>query len=110
MIEALTYRLCDHTTADDASRYRSEQELKEHWQYEPLKRLQSYLNKTGCWSEADEQELLASCNDEIEQAVDQYLNTPPQPPQSMFDYLYQTLPAALEEQRESVIHWSKQND
>ena len=76
LIEALTYRLCDHTTADDASRYRSEQELKEQWHYEPLKRLKRYLNKSGFWSDKDEQELLASCHDQIEQAVNQYLHTP----------------------------------
>jgi 2-oxoisovalerate dehydrogenase E1 component subunit alpha len=110
LIEALTYRLCDHTTADDASRYRSGQEVKEQWHYEPIKRLRTYLNEIDCWSESDEQELLASCHDEVEQAVSCYLNTPPQPPESMFDYLYQSLPAALEEQRASVVQWSKGNE
>ncbi len=107
LIEALTYRLCDHTTADAASRYRSEHELKEQWQYEPLRRLKSYLHKIGCWSDLDEQNLLASCHEQIEKAVNQYLDTPSQPPESMFDYLYQSIPASLKEQRKSVIHWSK---
>jgi len=110
LIEALTYRLCDHTTADDAGRYRSEHEVKEHWHYEPIKRLRRYLNDIGCWSESDEQELLASCRDEVEKAVNRYLSTPPQPPESLFDYLYESLPAALEEQRDAVIHWSKNHE
>ena len=36
LIEALTYRLSDHTTADDASRYRSPDELAEAWKLEPI--------------------------------------------------------------------------
>src|SRR5271170_5221167 len=36
VIEALTFRLSDHTTADDASRYRSDAEVKEAWDLEPM--------------------------------------------------------------------------
>ena len=104
LIEALTYRLCDHTTADDASRYRSEQELQENWKYEPIKRLSLYLNQRGYWSKHDETNLIQQCYDEIEDAVQEYLNTPPQPPESMFDFLYATLPESLQQQRLSVMH------
>jgi pyruvate dehydrogenase E1 component alpha subunit len=38
-IEALTYRLGDHTTSDDASRYRSADEVQAHWKEEPIARL-----------------------------------------------------------------------
>ncbi len=110
LIEALTYRLCDHTTADDAGRYRSKQELKDQWHYEPLKRLKNYLKRSNYWSDKDEQELSASCHDEIEQAVNLYLHTSPQPSESMFDYLYQSIPDSLEEQRASAIHWSNRDD
>ena len=41
LIEALTYRLSDHTTADDASRYRSAEEVKEAWALEPLIRMRA---------------------------------------------------------------------
>ena len=104
LIEALTYRLSDHTTADDASRYRSDQELQENWKFEPIKRLRQYLTDKGLWSEKEEEQLKADCNEAVENAVKQYLSTPHQPPESMFDYLYQSLPASLEEQRQSVIH------
>ena len=43
VIEALTYRLSDHTTADDASRYRSEQEVKQAWNLEPMIRFREFL-------------------------------------------------------------------
>ncbi len=46
LIEALTYRLSDHTTADDASRYRGAEEVKEAWALEPLIRIRRYLKKS----------------------------------------------------------------
>ena len=49
VIEALTYRLSDHTTADDASRYRQAAEVKEAWSVEPLIRIREYLFRAGAW-------------------------------------------------------------
>src|SRR5438445_10342989 len=42
-IEAVTYRLGDHTTSDDASRYRPVDEVQAHWKEEPIARLRAYL-------------------------------------------------------------------
>src|SRR6516162_3313061 len=39
LIEALTYRLSDHTTADDAARYRPPEEVQARWKEEPISRL-----------------------------------------------------------------------
>jgi TPP-dependent pyruvate/acetoin dehydrogenase alpha subunit len=41
-IEAVTYRLGDHTTADDAARYRPPEEVQAHWKEEPIARLRTY--------------------------------------------------------------------
>lgn len=46
-IEAQTYRLGPHTTVDDPSRYRSEEEVKQQEQLEPLRRLRLYLQRQG---------------------------------------------------------------
>src|SRR6266853_1594518 len=43
LIEAITYRLGDHTTADDAGRYRPPEEVQGHWKEEPIVRLRAYL-------------------------------------------------------------------
>ena len=77
LIEAVSYRLSDHTTADDATRYRSKDELNQAWQYEPIKRLKTYLTEQGHWSEEDEQTLLESAKVEVEKAVERYLNLSP---------------------------------
>ncbi|MFM9994293.1 MAG: pyruvate dehydrogenase (acetyl-transferring) E1 component subunit alpha [Phycisphaerales bacterium] len=50
-IEAVTYRLGDHTTADDARRYRDPKEL-EFWQArDPMIRLRKHLEKKGLWDD-----------------------------------------------------------
>ena len=102
LIEALTYRLCDHTTADDAGRYRSAEEVQHAWQSEPLRRLRRHLSAGGHWSGAKEQALNDACSAQVEEAVAEYSATPVQPPESMFDHLYASLPVALEPQRESA--------
>jgi pyruvate dehydrogenase E1 component alpha subunit len=102
LIEAVTYRLSDHTTADDASRYRDDETVGKHWKEEPLIRLRLYLTEAGLWDKDDEERLLETCSQEVEAAADRYLATAPQPPTSMFDHLYGELPADLAEQRAAV--------
>ena len=99
LIEALSYRMGDHTTADDARRYRGEQELEEQRKLDPIKRLRTYLERNGHWTTQDEEAMNAQCNAAIEAAVKEYLATPPPPPESMFDFLYESLPTAYAEQR-----------
>jgi len=99
LIEALTYRLGDHTTADDATRYRDAETVSRQWQFEPVTRLRSYLAHLGAWDKEKEQTLLRDCAERVNRAVDDYLATPPPPPEAMFDHLYAVLPAVLQEQR-----------
>ena len=102
LIEALSYRLGDHTTADDAGRYRDADEVSRHWAEDPLLRLRNHLVADRDWNKADEEALMETCASEIEQAVSTYLETPPDPPEAMFDHLYETLPATLAEQRDDL--------
>jgi 2-oxoisovalerate dehydrogenase E1 component alpha subunit len=103
LIEAITYRLSDHTTADDASRYRDQSEVREAWTKEPLPRLRSYLMKLRAWDEAREADLKAECAREVEAAVDEYLSGPKPSTDAMFDHLFANPPKSLAEQRE-VAH------
>ena len=103
LIEAFTYRLSDHTTADDAKRYRSDDEVKPHWDEEPVKRLRLYLTSIGKWTKEDEEHLLRETKAEMDTAADAYLATPAQPVSTMFDYTYATLPADLLRQKEAAL-------
>ncbi|HZF26174.1 MAG TPA: pyruvate dehydrogenase (acetyl-transferring) E1 component subunit alpha [Steroidobacteraceae bacterium] len=102
LIEAITYRLSDHTTADDASRYRPADEVKNAWKVEPLIRLRKYLVDTGAWSEAQEAELKAECSKRVEAAVEEYTHTGKQSTDAMFDFLFARPPRHLQEQREQA--------
>ncbi len=98
LIEVMTYRLGDHTTADDASRYRHGEEVKEAWLKEPVKRLQTLLFDLNLWDSQKEKALQTQCTEQVEQAVKNYLQIEPQTPQSMFDHLYADWPENMNEQ------------
>ncbi|WP_119273231.1 pyruvate dehydrogenase (acetyl-transferring) E1 component subunit alpha [Taklimakanibacter deserti] len=110
LIEAVTYRLGDHTTSDNARRYRPDEDVSRHWKEEPIGRLRSYLTSTGYWTKEREEELRSRCSAAVEEAVAAYLATAAEPPSAMFDHLFATLPAPLKRQRDSVIEEAKGRD
>src|SRR5262249_53228510 len=99
LIEAMTYRLSDHTTADDAARYRPPEEVQARWKEEPIARLRAYLVSQKAWGKAQEEELAAECQKQIEAAIEHYLATSPRAPETMFDHLYAELPGVYAGQR-----------
>lgn len=99
LIEALSYRLSDHTTADDASRYQPGDEVSCAHPKEPISRFKNYLVREQLWNADNEEQLVIECSTKVEQAVEEYLNTQAQPITSMFDYHYAELPEYLIEQR-----------
>ncbi|CAD5107504.1 pyruvate dehydrogenase (acetyl-transferring) E1 component subunit alpha [Zestomonas carbonaria] len=103
LIECISYRLGDHTTADDATRYRNADEVKQAWQEEPIKRLQGFLVAQGVWDEGREQKLVAECQALVQQAVDNFEAAGRQPVESVLDYVYAQWPAALADQREMLL-------
>ncbi len=103
LIEALTYRLHDHTTADSAARYRSEDEVEAMRQRDPLKRTRAYLESQGQWTDDDEKRLQEECAEEVEAAVNTYQASEMLGPEAMFDYLFESLPSQLVAQRDAAI-------
>jgi pyruvate dehydrogenase E1 component alpha subunit len=102
LIEALTYRLGDHTTADDAARYRPPEEVQAHWKEEPIARLRTFLVGRQAWGKAQEEQLAAECQAQLETAIERYLAIPARDPASMFDHLYARLPEVYAAQREEL--------
>ncbi|MFT3807152.1 pyruvate dehydrogenase (acetyl-transferring) E1 component subunit alpha [Arenimonas sp.] len=107
VIEFVTYRLSDHTTADDARRYRGEEEVKAAWEREPFTRLRTFLIAEKVWSEAEEAKWKEECNRIADEEVNAYLETKVQPVEAMFDYLYAELPADVAAQRADALKWEK---
>ena len=103
LIEALSYRLCDHTTADDATRYQPSVEVDHAKPKEPICRFKNFLMQNNIWTPQDEQDLQIHCIKEVEKAVDEYLSAIPQPLSSIFEYHYADMPEYLIEQRAIAI-------
>lgn len=98
LLECISYRLSDHTTADDASRYRNDEEVSAHWKEEPIRRFREYLVSCHGWSKAEEETVLKGCAAEVETAAKQYLDDEAEPASAIFTSLYAELPASIEDQ------------
>ena len=103
LIECLTYRMGDHTTADDASRYRSREEVEEWKRKDPIERLIKYMEKKGLWNQSYDQAVGTQAKDKVEQAVREEENFPPSDPRDIFRFTFQELTAELKEQMDSFL-------
>ena len=99
LIEAMSFRLSDHTTADDATRYQPPEEVAAAKPREPIERLKHFLMDQHLWDASKEKQLNDAVAVEVQQAVDDYLTRTPQPVTSIFDYHFAQLPDYLIEQR-----------
>jgi pyruvate dehydrogenase E1 component alpha subunit len=98
LIECVTYRLGVHTTADDPTKYRSDEEVKAWEQKDPLTRFSAYLQKKNLLAEG----LAEQIDAEIAAAVQRFEATPPADPLTMFDHVYAELPPHLQAQKEEL--------
>jgi pyruvate dehydrogenase E1 component alpha subunit len=105
VLEFVTYRLADHTTADDARRYRDDAEVKAGWEREPHLRLRKFLTADGVWSETEEAAWQEECARLTDIEVNAYLETKAQPVEAMFDYMFAELPHDLAAQRAEALKW-----
>jgi pyruvate dehydrogenase E1 component alpha subunit len=103
VIECLTYRLCDHTTADDATRYRDADEVAQAWTQEPIKRLREYLIQQHHWTTEQEETLLSECKDTVTAAVAEYEAMGMPAITDMFDYHFADMPMRLQLQRQEAL-------
>ena len=98
MIEAVTYRLGDHTTADDASRYREDDELKKWEARDPILRLRRFLVAQGLWDDEQETVLLEEARSWVETQVKMLEDMTPQAAEDIFTSMYSELPPHVAEQ------------
>ena len=103
VVEAVTYRLADHNTADDARRYRDPAEVDAHTGAEPLGRVRRWLESMQAWSEARQSRLQVACSAVVEAGVEKLFAAEPEPPSVMFDHVYAEPPAELARQRDAGL-------
>jgi pyruvate dehydrogenase E1 component alpha subunit len=99
LIEAQTYRLGAHSTSDDPRRYRTDAELAEWKQKDPIGRLKHELISAGRWSEDQDAHLLEEVRAEVAAAVTHAESIGPVDPLSFLDDVIASRTPQLEEQR-----------
>jgi pyruvate dehydrogenase E1 component alpha subunit len=99
LIEAVTYRIGPHSSADDPARYRTE-ELTETWrQRDPIERLRRYLAARQQWSPAWQSELDDAATAAVDRAVAAAEALPPVEAGEIFAAAFADLPPHLAQQR-----------
>ena len=99
LIECLTYRMADHTTADDAGRYRSPEEVTAWRARDPIIRLERFLASRGLWSAQSGQEVKARATGVIDAAVREMEAVAPPAAEELFEEIRETLSPRQAEQR-----------
>jgi pyruvate dehydrogenase E1 component alpha subunit len=99
-IEAITYRMSLHTTADDPTVYRDEQEVLPWGKRCPITRFEIYLKNKNLLTNDSIQEITESCEQEVIAARDKFYSMPSANPGEIFDHLYEIMPEELSQQRD----------
>jgi len=107
LIEWVTYRVGAHSTSDDPSAYRPQDEPYIWPLGDPIDRLKNHLIRIGEWTDEQHQECVAEVEVAVREAAaeaEQFgtLRSEHSAPASMFDDVYATLPDHLRHQREQA--------
>jgi len=103
LIEAVTYRRQGHSSSDDPSVYRDSHEPEEWEPWDPVKRFRAYLEGKGLWNPEMETQIAEKHDTEITRVLAMADKLGPPPLESMFDDVYEEMPALLAEQRDWLM-------
>ena len=102
VIEALTYRMGLHTTADDPTKYRPDSELEKWKPKDPILRVKKYLSQKGLWNDDIEKAFLDENMKKIDEAIDKAERFVPDP-KSMFENVYSFVPDVLKKEMDEAV-------
>jgi pyruvate dehydrogenase E1 component alpha subunit len=101
LIEAVQYRFGAHTTADDPTVYRDDDEVEEWKRKDPIPRLETFLRDTGRLDDEAVDAIQADVEDEVAAAIKEAESEPRPDPEEMFTHAYEEMPSELQAQLES---------
>jgi TPP-dependent pyruvate/acetoin dehydrogenase alpha subunit len=99
LIECVTYRLSVHTTADDPTKYRSDEEVKLWEKRDPLIRFRKYLIDKSVLDDASIEGIEDDIRAQIKEAVERYESYEGADPRDPFRFCLAEPTAELEAQR-----------
>lgn len=103
LIEAMTYRRGAHSTSDDPTQYRNENEVLLWEKKCPAVRLRRYLEERGLWDDEQESQFIDQISQEISKAISVAKSTPKPPLRSLIDHVYFEIPPSLMEQYNEIM-------
>ena len=104
LIECVTYRIGAHSSSDDPTRYRAQEEVDAWVRRDPVERFRRFLERGGLHDDAADEALVASLDAEIREAIATAEAAPAPARDTLFDDVYGELPWNLREQREALRH------
>ncbi|KAL1505747.1 hypothetical protein ABEB36_005238 [Hypothenemus hampei] len=103
LIEALTYRVGDHSTSDDSSSYRPKEEVSDWLNNDyPTKKFRHYLESRGLWNEEHEEQLLAQANKGILAALSNGEKKKKPKWTEMYEDVYKFMPLHIKKQQDAM--------
>ena len=102
LIEAVTYRMGDHTTSDESKKYRDEKEVEEWAKKDPIKRLELYMEARKIGDKKYFEKIAKDATVQVEKAVEDMEKIPPPNPEDIFKYTFKEMPPQLQEQLNSL--------
>ncbi len=101
LVECITYRMSMHTTADDPTKYRPQEEVDAWKKSDPIARVKIYLTKKGLWGDKKEQDLADQSLKAIDAAVEKAESFKGDPA-SMFEHIYSYMPDILQDELDAA--------
>ena len=103
LLEAVTYRMSLHTTADDPKVYRDDKEV-EYWETRcPLARFEIYLKNKNILDDGAIEQLAGECEQQVIDARERFRVRANASPREVFDNVYETLSPELEDQKREYL-------
>jgi pyruvate dehydrogenase E1 component alpha subunit len=102
LIEAMTYRMGPHSTADDRSRYQPEEEIERWRSLDPLFRFRKYLETEDAIDHAYVEQVEADASELAAQIRAGIVGAPARDAREIFEWAFTELPPHLERQRDEV--------
>ncbi|MBF6172431.1 pyruvate dehydrogenase (acetyl-transferring) E1 component subunit alpha [Nocardia blacklockiae] len=104
-VEAITYRMGPHTTADDPTRYRSDAETELWRRRDPIDRIRRLLERESLWDSEFEGRVRARSDAVGARVRAATIDLPDPDPAQLFEHVYGTAHPLIEEERRQYAHY-----
>jgi pyruvate dehydrogenase E1 component alpha subunit len=106
LIEAVTYRIGAHSTADDATKYRPAEEVEQWKALDPLDRYRLWLASSGAGDEDFFRGVEAEAKEFAAKMRSGVIGSGPRPVEELFEWVFADLPPHLARQRDEALRFA----